>query len=116
MIPDNKLGSRISEAIKNSEYQANEVAEYIGISPQAISQAIRKNAMRESNLRKLAEKTGVDVNWLIFGDKTLVADFDIDLFANCVAAIHKAAKELDMTELDEAEVTQAAYRLYNANK
>lgn len=115
MSPDNKLGDRIRIAIKNSEYQANEIAEYVGVTPQAISQAIRKNAMRESNLRKLAEKTGVDVDWLIFGDRTLVADFDIDLFSRCVAALHKAAKELDMKELDEAEVTQAAYRLYNAN-
>lgn len=116
MIPDNKLGSRIRQAIKDSGLQANEVAEYIGITPQAISQAIRKNAMRESNLRKMAEKTEVDVDWLMFGDRTLVPPLDIDLFSRCVAAIHKAAKDLDMKNLDEAEVTQAAYRLYNANK
>lgn len=116
MVPENtKLGQRIKQAIDNSDYQAKECAEYVGVTPQAISQAIRKNAMREPNLRKLAEFTGCDVEWLIHGEREAIANFDIDLMSRCAEAIKNAAEDLGMTDLNQAEITQAAYRLYKAN-
>lgn len=109
------LGERIKRAVSESPLSAKEVATGIGISPQAISNAIRKGLMGDDNLRKLAEITGVSEDWLLNGEKPESDEFKAELMSRCIVAVKKAAAELGMDDLDEEKVTHAALMLYKAN-
>lgn len=112
---DPELGKRIEKCIKDSPYSAKEVAEEIGVSPQAISKAIHKSSMGKPNLRKIAEFTGADEDELINGKKEVPEVFKAELMSRCIAAVKRAAKEEGMLGLDEAKLTHAALILYEAN-
>jgi len=109
------LGSRIEQAIRESVYNAKEVAARVGITPQAVSKSIHKNSMGRNNLRKLAAVTVVDEEWLIHGRDKPTDQFDSLLMARCIVAVKKAAEEIGMRGLDEEKVTNAALMLYKAN-
>ena len=109
------LGERIKQAIEACPYSAREVAEEIGITPQAISKALRSNKMGKDNLRKMADFVGVDRDWLINGKSVSPASFDADGITECVMVFKKVIKEVGMTNIDETEITRLALKLYQAN-
>ena len=111
-----ELGERINNAIHNSPYNAREVAEAIGVTPQAISKAIRSSSMGKDNLRKMAAFTGVKQEWLISGKELAEDELDVELMTECIEAFRKVVKEMKMDNVDDAEITRLALRLYKANR
>lgn len=111
-----ELGERLSKAITESKYKAREIADHIGVSPQAISKAIRSHSMGKDNLRKIAEFIGVNEDWLINGKDISKNEHDIELMAKCITAVENAADDLGMKGLDREKVMTAALMLYDANR
>ncbi len=69
---DNKQarGERIEIAITRSGKSQREIAERMGVRPQSISKWFKTGAIQAENLWTLAEITGADVRYLMFGEAT----------------------------------------------
>ena len=65
MSDSETLGERLRHAIKCSPITLGEIAKEAGVTTQAIHQAIKKNAMKEENLKKIALIIEVDADWII---------------------------------------------------
>lgn len=111
-----ELGDRLGKAIADSKYKAREVAEHVGISPQAISKAIRSHSMGKDNLRKIAEFVGVNEDWLINGKVESKGEFDAALMARCTTVMENASKEAGLKNEDREKFLEAVYILYEANR
>lgn len=111
-----ELGERIRYAIENSTYKPKEVALAIGVSPQAVSKAIRTSQMGKPNLRKMADFLGVNQNWLISGKPEDSTEFNPDLFVACMEAVRKIVTNNPIfVGFTDEKITRTAYTLYEQN-
>lgn len=112
MSSEMMLGDRIQIAIEDSVFNAKEVADQMGITPQAISKAIKNHSMGKPNLKKMAAITGCNEGWLIHGKSDLTGNiFDPVLMAKCIAAMEKVAEEMGFN-LSQEKLNAAALTLY----
>ncbi len=61
-------GTRIAEVIKKSGKSQREVAELVGVTPQSITKWLKTGNIYIGNLVSLAEITGADIRYLIYGE------------------------------------------------
>jgi transcriptional regulator with XRE-family HTH domain len=65
LVPEWDLADRMRKALRQSPYNAIEMAEYFGVSRQAVSSWLNgKYYPNTATLRLWAQRTGVDFEWL----------------------------------------------------
>ncbi len=64
----NSRADRIKAAIDSSGCNQREIAEYVGVRPQSITKWLQSGNIASDNLALLAEVTGVNVQYLLFGE------------------------------------------------
>ena len=59
------IGQRIKAVIKESGRTQAQVADYCGVTRQAITGWVATNSINKNNLAKLCEYTGANINWIL---------------------------------------------------
>ena len=103
----NTLGERLQYAIKNSPKTLKEIAAEANLSTQAIHQAIKKNAMTDENLTKIADITGNSSDWLITGATNRIAGIDPAELMKCISLVKESTEKMGW-ELSDEKVARAA--------
>lgn len=109
-MKDEDIGPRLAEAIKQSGKKVQTLAKETGIGRTTIYEMMGGKSLNGANLRKLADKSGASLYWIITGDATEPQDRPEILHA-CIVAFETAVRRHKLSPAPErrADAIRALY-------
>lgn len=97
MVDKDKLsrGQRIAQAIEDSPFNQSQIAARVGVTPQSITKWIKTGNIYSENLHALARITGVDFDYLLYGDKPNRIGEVAAVYRTCHPELHELVDRLD---------------------